>query len=286
MIGQHRAGNTRRLFGIEGWWTGHTPSSPSLFSYHLQPTMAPSFLGLFSKRENAKTFQKHSDTSSPSRSKSPGRLLPTSSAKSIPSPSIADASENLESPELSLEAEYVLADAETSPVNSTSVYSHSFTPNGPNTSTTKLKMPFRRKQPSHTKLTTIISRTSISTLPEAPPKFSVESTLSSSPSLLPPPSRSAIFASYNDPHIALSTRSLPEDVPAVYSYQRNVSQNYETMSDPDSHSHITSVASPKSKQSTKGGLFSWARPRARTKSKASVPDHSLHSAPVLTLPPA
>ncbi|KAH9959005.1 hypothetical protein BC827DRAFT_1269211 [Russula dissimulans] len=245
--------------------------------------MAPSFLGLFSKRENQKAPQKPSDPYSRSRSKSPGRLLPTSAAKSIPSPSIADASDNMESSELSLEAEYVLADAEPSPVNSTNVYPYSSTPNGPNSSTTKLKMPFRRKQHSHSKLTTIISQTSATTVPSAaaPHKFSVESSVSDSPSLPPPPSRSAIFSSYTDSHITLSTRSLPDDVPSLLSYQRNLSQNYESMSDPDSHS--TSVAAPESKQSSKGGLFSWARPRARTKSKASVPDHN--SAPVLTLPP-
>ncbi|KAI0281251.1 hypothetical protein BGY98DRAFT_226982 [Russula aff. rugulosa BPL654] len=51
------------------------------------------------------------------------------------------------------------------------------------------------------------------------------------------------------------------------------------MSNPDSHT------TPQTKQTSKGGLFSWARPRGRTKSKASLPDPSLSSAPVLTLPP-
>jgi len=55
------------------------------------------------------------------------------------------------------------------------------------------------------------------------------------------------------------------------------------MSNPDSHT--TSLPAPQSKQPSKGGLFSWARPRGRTKSKATLPDPSLHSPPVLTLPP-
>jgi hypothetical protein len=51
------------------------------------------------------------------------------------------------------------------------------------------------------------------------------------------------------------------------------------MSNPDSH------GVPQSKQPSKGGgIFSWARPRGRTKSKASIPDPSLRSAPVLPLP--
>jgi hypothetical protein len=130
-------------------------------------------------------------------------------------------------------------------------------------------------------LTSAISQTSVPPThpPKEPPKSSVDSSVSVSPSLLPPPSRSAIFGSYADPHNALSTRSLPQGVPAFHPRRNShdVPQNFETMSNPDSHT------APPTKQTNKGGLFSWARPRGRTKSKAPLPDPSL-SAPILTLP--
>jgi hypothetical protein len=72
------------------------------------------------------------------------------------------------------------------------------------------------------------------------------------------------------PHGALSTRSLPQGVPTIYSRRTSydVPQIYETMSNPDSHT------TQQTKQSNKGGLFSWARPHGRTKSKAPLPDPS------------
>ncbi|KAH9988913.1 hypothetical protein BJV77DRAFT_717367 [Russula vinacea] len=241
----------------------------------------PAFFAFFSKRDSSGVLRK----SPRSSSSQPSPRTPTSPphASTIPSPSIADTSEQLESSELSLEAEYVLADAELSPVTSNAIYPLSSSSNAASTSTTKLKMPFRRKQTASSKLTNIPSHPP--TLPpKGPRKSSAESSVSHSPSLLPPPSRSAIFGSYADPHSASSTRSLPQGVPAIHSRRssRDVPQQmYETMSDPDSHT----IFAPQYKQPSKGGLFSWARPRARTKSKPSQPDSSLSSAPVLTLPP-
>ena len=241
----------------------------------------PAFLAFFSKRDSKKVLRKSQRSPQQSTPTTPSSI-PPSSTRSFPSPSIADASEQLEGSELSLETEYILADAELSPVNSHTVYPLSS--NGASTSTTKLKMPFRRKQSAlaSNNLTSATSQTSVPpTLPpKEPPKSSVDSSVSVSPSLLPPPSRSAIFGSYADPHNALSTRSLPQGVP-TFQPRRNshdVPQNYETMSNPDSHT------TPETKQTNKGGLFSWARPRGRTKSKASLPDPSL-PAPILTLPP-
>ncbi|KAF8492732.1 hypothetical protein F5888DRAFT_869642 [Russula emetica] len=239
----------------------------------------PAFLTFFSKRDSQKVLRK-SSRSPQQPSPSTPTSIPPSSTKSLPSPSIADASDQLEGSELSLEAEYVLADAELSPVNSHNVYPLSS--NGASTSTTKLKMPFRRKQSAlaSNNLKSTISQTSV--LPTVPPKephkSSVDSSVSVSPSLLPPPSRSAIFGSYADPHNALSTRSLPQGVPTFHPRRNShdVPQDYETMSNPDSHTNL------QTKQTNKGSLFSWARPRGRTKSKASLPSLS---APVLTLPP-
>jgi len=237
----------------------------------------PAFLTFFSKRDSHKALRK-SQRSPQQSSPSTPNSIPPSSTKSLPSPSIADASEQLEGSELSLETEYVLADAERSPVNSHNVYPLSS--NGASTSTTKLKMPFRRRQTA-----LALTSTSRTSAPPAPPskepyKSSVDSSVSVSPSLLPPPSRSAIFGSYADPHSALSTRSLPHGLPAVPSRRssHDVPQKYETMSNPDSHTPQPT------KQPNTGGLFSWARPRGRTKSKAPPPDPS-PSAPVLTLPP-
>jgi hypothetical protein len=262
-------------------WPGQTPSSPTTAST-LDLLLMPTFLAFFSGRNSQSVPRK-----SPRSSSQPSPNTPTSQPRtsSIPSPSIADTSEQLEESELSLEAEYVLADPVPSPTNSNGVYPLSS--NGASTSTTKLKMPFRRKQPSSNKLKALPSQSSPPpSVPSKEPKSSVESSVSVSPSLLPPPSRSAIFGSYADPHNALSTRSLPQGVPAINSRRssRDVPQTYETMSNPDSHS--TSFSNPQSKEPSKGGLFSWARPRGRTKSKPSLPHSSLGSAPVLTLPPA
>lgn len=250
--------------------------------------MAPNFLGFFQRRDNPKALRKSSEPSLHSRPKSPAGLPHASSNKSsLPSPSIADTSDQLEGSELSLEAEYVLADADSPTLTTGYVYppasSSSNASNAAN-ATTKLKMPFRRKQSTPDKLTTTVTpQNLVSPIlpPKEPHKFSMESSVSS---LLPPPSRSAIFGSYADPHNALSTRSLPQDVPLIHSRMSfNASQDYDTMSNPDSHT--TSLPAPLSKQPSKGGLFSWARPRGRTKSKPALPDPSLHSPPVLTLPP-
>src|SRR6266851_5322220 len=253
--------------------------------------MAPAFLGFFSKRDNTTSSRKSSDPSLQSRPTAPAGIPHASSNRSIPSPSSTGPSELLESSELSLEAEYVLADANSPTLTTSSVYPSASSSSPPaNTSTTKLRIPFRKKQSIPNKLTTATSQNSLP--PILPPvlplppnehnKFSLESTVSS---LLPPPSRSAIFASYADPHSALSTRSLPQDVPLIHSRRisGDTSQDYETMSNPDIHA--ASLPAPQSKQPNKGGLFSLARPRGRTKSKAAIPDPSLRSAPVLTLPP-
>jgi hypothetical protein len=188
---------------------------------------------------------------------------------------------------LSLETEYVLADADSPTLNSSGVYPQATSSNAASASATRLKMPFRRKQSASSKLTTVASQSPASPILVAKDrhKLSGESTVSESPSLLPPPSRSAIFGSYADPHNALSTRSLPQDAPPI-TFRRSlgdVLQNYETMSNPDIPA---STAPPSKQQPSKGGLFSWARPRGRTKSKPSPPNPSLNSPPVLTLPPS
>jgi hypothetical protein len=259
-------------------WPGQTPSSPTTASL-LDLLLMPAFLTFFSKRDSQKVLRKSQRSPQQSTPSTPTSIPPSST---FPSPSIADTSEQLEGSELSLETEYVLADAELSPVNLHNVYPLSS--NGASASTTKLKMPFRRKQSAlaSNNLTSVTSQTSVppTLLPKEPHKSSAESSVSVSPSLRPPPSRSAIFGSYADPHNALSTRSLPQGVPAIHPRRNShdVPQNYETMSNPDSHN------TPQTKQPNKAGLFSWARPRGRTKSKAPLPDPSL-SVPVLTLPP-
>ncbi|KAI9453526.1 hypothetical protein BJY52DRAFT_1189510 [Lactarius psammicola] len=204
--------------------------------------MAPGFFGLFSRRDSSKTPRKANASGSPRpRPKSPAGIPPTSTAKDHTSPSIADNSETLEGSQLSLETDYVLADADSPPVPSTAAYplASSSSANGASSSHTKLKMPFRRKQSTSSKLSTTTTQSSV---PPVPPvkehhKFSIESSLSDSPSLRPPPSRSVIFGSYADPNNALSTRSLPQDSPFAHERQdsADTARNYETMSNPDSH---------------------------------------------------
>ncbi len=244
--------------------------------------MAPGFFGLFSRRDSSKSLRKASASGSPRpRPKSPAGIRPTSTAKDHTSPSIADNSETLEGSQLSLETDYVLADADSPPLPLTATYplASSSSANGPSSSTTKLKMPFRRKQSTSSKLSTTTTQSSV---PPVPPikehhKFSIESSLSNSPSLRPPPSRSVIFGSYADPHNALSTRSLPQDSPFAHERQdsADTARDYETMSNPDSHMPSYSPLHPP-KPSSKGGLFAWARPRGRTKSKPTAPTPTSH----------
>jgi hypothetical protein len=237
--------------------------------------MAPGFFGLFSKRDNAKTLRKAGAPGSPRSPKSPASIPTTSTAKGNTSPSIADKSETLEGSQLSLETDYVLADIDSPPIPSTYAYplAPSSSTSGASASTTKLKMPFRRKQSTSSKFSITTTQGSV---PPVPPtkehKVSTESSLSDSPSLRPPPSRSAIFGSYADPHNALSTRSLPQDSPFPFPRRdsADTARIYETMSNPDSHTPSHSpLHAPKS--SSKGGLFAWARPRGRTKSKPPAP---------------
>ncbi|KAF8267397.1 hypothetical protein EI94DRAFT_1801735 [Lactarius quietus] len=244
--------------------------------------MAPGFFGLFSRRDSSKARRNAATSGSPlSTPKSPAGVPPTSTAKT--SPSIAENSEKLEGSQLSLDTDYVLADIDSPSTPSTTSYplASSSSTSGASSSTTKLKMPFRRKQSNSKKL----SSTAQSSVPPVRPakedhKVSIESSLSDSPSLRPPPSRSAIFGSYADPHNALSTRSLPQDSPFPHSRQgsSDMTRHYETMSNPDSHMPSYSPLQPP-KPSNKGGLFAWARPRGRTKSKPSIP-----TPPVTALP--
>lgn len=237
--------------------------------------MAPGFFGLFSKRDNAKTLRKAGSPGSPRSPKSPAGIQTSSTAKGNTSPSIADNSENLEGSQLSLDTDYVLADVDSPPVPSTLAYplAPSSSTSGASASSTKLKMPFRRKQSTSSKFSTTTTQYSV---PPVPPtkeqKVSIESSISDSPSLRPPPSRSAIFGSYADPHNALSTHSLPQDAPfpLLRRDSADTARIYETMSNPDSHMPSHSPLHPP-KPSSKGGLFAWARPRGRTKSKPAAP---------------
>ncbi|KAG6906381.1 hypothetical protein DXG01_014196 [Tephrocybe rancida] len=100
----------------------------------------------------------------------------------------------------------------------------------PSSSTSKLRLPFSRKKVSqqqrvHGSATSIVStgtgHDSTFSSPPRPaylasstPRSSISSVDGDSPRRLrPPPSKSAIFAAYNDPH--LSTRSLPNESPSL-----------------------------------------------------------------------
>lgn len=236
--------------------------------------MAPGFFGLFSKRDNAKTLRKTGSPSSPRSPRSPAGIPTSSTGKGNTSPSIADQSEILEGSQLSLDTDYVLADVDSPPTSSTNAYplAPSSSNSGASASTSKLKMPFRRKQSTSSRFSTTTAHTSVPPPPPKEHKVSIESSLSESPSLRPPPSRSAIFGSYADPHNALSTRSLPQDSPFPHFRQdsADIAGIYETMSNPDLHMPTYAPLQPP-KPSSKGGLFAWARPRGRTKSKPPAP---------------
>ena len=97
-------------------------------------------------------------------------------------------------------------------------------PNLPSSSS-KLRLPFSRKKSAATTTSTTSitlesqSTFSLSPSPPRPSYLTRTSTASDSDNsvhdnnrrLRPPPSKSAIFAAYADPHVVLSTRSLPDD---------------------------------------------------------------------------
>ncbi|KAF8844215.1 hypothetical protein BDN67DRAFT_889912, partial [Paxillus ammoniavirescens] len=141
-------------------------------------------------------------------------------------------------------------------------------------SSSKLKLPFRRKQAHQTDIKDM-PRPVIS-LNDAPASSYISSVVSDSGhGLPPPPLKSAIFGVYNDRNV-LSTHSLPHD-PSSQQVHLDIpsrSSSYDVRSE----THVTSPSSlPAPPPKKPGGLFSWAR--ERTKSKASQPSSSLLSIP-------
>ncbi|KAI0045679.1 hypothetical protein FA95DRAFT_1607529 [Auriscalpium vulgare] len=226
--------------------------------------MAPGLLGFFGKRDKSNTPRKNA------AEVTPGRQRPTASpasAKGSTSPSV----DTYGGSQLSIETEYVLADAE-SPALPNSIY-HLGSPSG-SASSTKLKMPFRRRKQSLFSASASkvdLNDSTLPPLPPAKPAFLSSSSRNSSDSnsLHPPPSRSAIFAAYADSHSASSTRSLPQE----QSSPLVPSRTFETMSIPDPHRmrSPTPPSPPPKPSKPSGGMFSWARSRDRTKSKPTPP---------------
>ncbi|TFY65995.1 hypothetical protein EVG20_g5101 [Dentipellis fragilis] len=221
--------------------------------------MAGGFLGIFGKRDKSRSPRKNH-----AESQDAWQEPPPSSGKSQRSTSVADTSErDIDDSGLSVETDYVLADPN-SPAMRNSVYQFD---SPSSASSTKLKMPFGRRKQSNPNMVASSSKQNLNDNSLRVPQSSYMSTASPRDDLLrPPPSRSAIFGSYDDPQNALSTRSLPPN-----DYKRAASLDaaraYETMSNPDPHT--TTPAKPTSPKKTKDhhGLFAWARSRDRSKPK-------------------
>ncbi|KIK98957.1 hypothetical protein PAXRUDRAFT_112572, partial [Paxillus rubicundulus Ve08.2h10] len=141
-------------------------------------------------------------------------------------------------------------------------------------SSSKLKLPFRRKQAHQTDIKDM-PRPVIS-LNDAPASSYISGVVSDSGhGLHPPPLKSTVFGVYNDRNV-LSTHSLPHDPSSqqVHLDTPNRSFSYEVQSKTNATSPSSLPAPPPKKP---GGLFSWAR--ERTKSKPSQPSSSLLSIP-------
>ncbi|KIJ66527.1 hypothetical protein HYDPIDRAFT_76784, partial [Hydnomerulius pinastri MD-312] len=143
-------------------------------------------------------------------------------------------------------------------------------------SSSKLKLPFRRKQQTFPSGTRDTPQTVVS-LNDAPGPSYISGVVSDSGhGLPPPPPKSSIFGVYNDRNV-LSTHSLPNDSTpqSVRLDTPSTSSSYDVRSETDSNSPSSPPAPPPKKS---GGLFSWAR--ERTKSKASQPPPTISSPPV------
>ena len=153
------------------------------------------------------------------------------------------------------EPDYVLPSSSRSPTTP-SIYS------APGASSSKLKLGFKAKK------SPVASRTDSNLLsPPTSAYFNVRSE-SENNLLSPPPPRSAVFAGYNDPSSAHSTRSLPTH-PA--SHSRSDSKE---LVDLNADTNL-----PVPPKQNKGGIFSWAH-RERKKSKAPPPPSPSQASPI------
>lgn len=242
--------------------------------------MANGFLGIFSKRDKSKPVPKLVRRN-PNVHDERGHLSPQS--KTSTNPSDADTLEPANGSQLSVETDYVLADVEAPPARNL----YNLNSPGSSASSTKLKIPFRRrKQSIATNGSNLFSASSskLDLHESSPPPLPTKPSFVSSPSatseadsslhLRPPPSRAAIFNSYSDSRNLSSTQSLPHNQTRV-SHSRTSSQDttamYENMSVPDMSSRSAPPTTSPRKPSNGGGIFSWARSRDHSKSRPTTP---------------
>ncbi|KAF9236858.1 hypothetical protein BU15DRAFT_76581 [Melanogaster broomeanus] len=143
----------------------------------------------------------------------------------------------------------------------------------PAASSSKLRLPFRRKQ-AHPTGSGDTSQLVIS-LNDAPVPSYISGAVSDSGHLPQPPPKSSIFGVYNDRNVH-STHSLPHETPSQQLHLDTPSRSsyHDVRSETRSTSSMSPPAPPPKKP---GGLLSWAR--ARTKSKPSQPSSSVLSTP-------
>lgn len=202
---------------------GPHPRSRRVLSCFSFPTMA--VFGLFSRRDKHKSSQDASSKASVDASASDSHSIDTD---------IASTSGQL------------------SPRNGHSVYG------GPlGASSSKLMLGFggKKSKPSHQTDHNGYLRPPPSILPK--PRLSSSRSESAHDLLALPPSRSELFASYGEPNLSLSTRSLPTTTAQPGSSRQDLDNASRMSSTPDIKKHK--------------GVFSWAH-RERKKSKPTQPD--------------
>ncbi|KAG1738656.1 uncharacterized protein EDB91DRAFT_1203286 [Suillus paluster] len=194
---------------------------------------------------------------------------PRSAPPNLNVPTTATSAASIASTVVSSEPDYVFPDKSLKALPAT-VYA------GPTVaSSSKLKLPFRRKhhvhQPHATTGTTLLPVVSLNDEPPHPRISGIVS--DSGHNLPPPPSKPSIFGVYHDPNVN-STHSLPNQTTRNQSRLNtpSVLARNEVHSAPPSSLATT----PNLKKS--GGLFSWAR--ERTKSKPAPPPATIATTPV------
>ncbi|KAG0693718.1 hypothetical protein DFH29DRAFT_963297 [Suillus ampliporus] len=194
----------------------------------------------------------------------------TSARNNLTVPTTATSAASISSTVASSEPDYVFPDKSLKSIPA-SIYA-----GPPAASSSKLKLPFRRKhvhQP-HATGTTL----GVISLNDDPPNTRISGVVSDSGhNLPPPPSKPSIFGVYHDPNVN-STHSLPNESTRHQS-RLDVPRNSSVIARNEVHSAPPSSMTTPPIIKKSGGLFSWARERTKSKPPPPPPNIAAPSIP-------
>jgi len=186
----------------------------------------------------------------------------TSSSHALATPQSAA---SVSSAKESIETDYVLPDR--SLPRPVTLYS-----GPPGSSSSKIKLPFRRNRHAHPPDTSNTSQAAAVSLNDVPLPSSVVS--DSGHGLPPPPSKSSIFGVYHNDRNSNSNSTPSFSNEHSHSHFHTDTPSSSSLTDARSEAHSSPCTSPSKYPPKKSSLFSWARPR---KSKTSESPSTLSS---------